>query len=400
MKNEKKFKGQLKNYMCWPLLLTILIALMNVPLYYFDKKAGFCVSVFAVSYFIIVLVIYMMNRSGIRSEVINFATQYGTVQKKLLDEFQIPYALLDYNSKILWMNREFSEVTEKDKRYHKSITTIFPSITREILDKEESSSSFQVEWKERVYHARVDRLYFDDENAEGGDMLELEAKDQYLMALYLFDETELHHYIQENQELQLVSALIYIDNYEEALDSIEEVKRSLLVALIDRKVSKYFSEKDSIIKKLEKDKYFVVFRHKYLDQLIKDKFSILEEVKTIKVGNEMAVTLSIGIGISTSSYSQKYEYSRMAIDLALGRGGDQVVVKEGEKISYFGGKSRQVEKMTRVKARVKAHALREIFESREQIFIMGHSISDMDAFGAAIGMYCAAQVMGKKANIV
>ncbi|MCI9081216.1 MAG: DHH family phosphoesterase [Lachnospiraceae bacterium] len=400
MKNEKKFKGQLKNYMCWPLLLTILIALMNVPLYYFDKKAGFCVSIFAVSYFIIVLVIYMMNRSGIRSEVINFATQYGTVQKKLLDEFQIPYALLDYNSKILWMNREFSEVTEKDKRYHKSITTIFPSITREILDKEESSSSFQVEWKERVYHARVDRLYFDDENAEGGDMLELEAKDQYLMALYLFDETELHHYIQENQELQLVSALIYIDNYEEALDSIEEVKRSLLVALIDRKVSKYFSEKDSIIKKLEKDKYFVVFRHKYLDQLIKDKFSILEEVKTIKVGNEMAVTLSIGIGISTSSYSQKYEYSRMAIDLALGRGGDQVVVKEGEKISYFGGKSRQVEKMTRVKARVKAHALREIFESREQIFIMGHSISDMDAFGAAIGMYCAAQVMGKKAYIV
>ena len=143
MKNEKKFKGQLKNYMCWPLLLTILIALMNVPLYYFDKKAGFCVSIFAVSYFIIVLVIYMMNRSGIRSEVINFATQYGTVQKKLLDEFQIPYALLDYNSKILWMNREFSEVTEKDKRYHKSITTIFPSITREILDKEESSSSFQ-----------------------------------------------------------------------------------------------------------------------------------------------------------------------------------------------------------------------------------------------------------------
>ncbi len=399
MKKEKKFKGPLKNYMYWPLLLTILIVLMNVPLYYFDKKAGICVTAFAGCYFITVLAIYMLNRSGIRSEVINFATQYGTVQKKLLDEFQIPYALLDYNSKILWMNREFSEVTEKDKRYHKSITTIFPSITREILDKEETSSNFQVEWKERVYHARVDRIYFDEENAEG-DMLELDAKNQYLMALYLFDETELHHYIQENQELQLVSALIYIDNYEEALDSIEEVKRSLLVALIDRKVSKYFSEKDSIIKKLEKDKYFVVFRHKYLDQLIKDKFSILEEVKTIKVGNEMAVTLSIGVGISTVSYSQKYEYSRMAIDLALGRGGDQVVVKEGEKISYFGGKSRQVEKMTRVKARVKAHALREIFESREQIFIMGHSISDMDAFGAAIGMYCAAQVMGKKAYIV
>jgi len=399
MKKEMRFKGQLKNYMYWPLLLTILIVILNIPMYYFDKWAGICVSIFAVCYFIIVLIICLLNRSGIRNEVISFATQFGTVQKKLLDEFQIPYALLDDNCKILWMNQEFSEITEKDRKYHKSITSIFPSITREILDKEETGSSFQVKWKERIYRAKVDRLYFDEENAEGG-ILDLDSKEQYLMALYLFDETELHHYIQENQELQLVSALIYIDNYEEALDSIEEVKRSLLIALIDRKVSKYFSEKDSIIKKLEKDKYFVVFRHKYLDQLIKDKFSILEEVKTIKVGNEMAVTLSIGIGISTASYSQKYEYSRMAIDLALGRGGDQVVVKEGEKISYFGGKTRQVEKMTRVKARVKAHALREIFESREQIFIMGHSISDMDSFGAAIGMYCAAQVMGKKAYIV
>ena len=114
----------------------------------------------------------------------------------------------------------------------------------------------------------------------------------------------------------------------------------------------------------------------------------------------MAVTLSIGMGISGSTYNQKYEHSRMAIDLALGRGGDQVVIKDGEKVSYFGGKSRQVEKMTRVKARVKAHALREIFETREEVFIMGHSISDMDAFGSAIGIFCMAQVMGKKAHIV
>ena len=137
-----------------------------------------------------------------------------------------------------------------------------------------------------------------------------------------------------------------------------------------------------------------------MEDLIKDKFSILEAVKTIKVGNEMAVTLSIGVGVSNTNYNQKYEFSRMAIDLALGRGGDQVVIKEGENITYFGGKTRQVEKMTRVKARVKAHALRELFASREQVFIMGHSISDMDAFGAAIGIYCAAQVMGKESHIV
>ena len=384
--------------MFWPLMLTILIVLMNVPLYFFDQKAGICVSVFAAVYFVVMLGIFMANKSAVRNEVISFATQYGMVQKKLLNEFEIPYALLDYNSKILWMNEAFSKITEKDKDYHKSIVTIFPSVTRELLDKEEHNDHIHVTWKGRVYRVSVGRINFRDETE--GRKEEGQEGSQHLTALYLFDETELRQSIQEIKDQQMVSMLIYIDNYEEALDSVEEVKRSLLVALVDRKVSKYFSERDSIIKKIEKDKYFVAFKQKYLDELIEDKFSILEDVKTVKVGNEMAVTLSIGVGVSGNSYTQKYEYSRMAIDLALGRGGDQVVVKEGEKISYFGGKSRQVEKMTRVKARVKAHALREIIESREEVFIMGHSISDMDAFGAAVGIFCAAQVLGKKAHIV
>lgn len=398
MKRKIRLKGQLKTYMYWPLIMTALIVLMNIPVYYVNRKAGICVSIFTIVYFLVILAAYFVNKPAMLNEIINFATQYATVQKHLLNEFEIPYALLDYNSKILWTNEAFTEATGKDKKYHKSITTIFPSITRELLEKEDRNN-VQVEFEEKVYRVTMKRIYFDEVTEDSG-VIELENNDQYLTALYLFDETELHRYIQENQEQQLVSALVYIDNYEEALESIEEVKRSLLVALVDRKVSKYFSERDGIVKKMEKDKYFVVFKHKYLEKFIEDKFSILEEVKTIKVGNEMAVTLSIGVGVNASNYSQKYEYSRMAIDLALGRGGDQVVVKDGEKISYFGGKSRQMEKMTRVKARVKAHALREIMESKEQVMIMGHKISDPDAFGAAIGVYCAAQVLGKKAYIV
>ncbi|MBR5126901.1 MAG: DHH family phosphoesterase, partial [Roseburia sp.] len=168
----------------------------------------------------------------------------------------------------------------------------------------------------------------------------------------------------------------------------------------DRKVNKYFSEIDALVRKIEKDKYFVVFRYKYLEQLKADKFSLIEDVKTVKVGNEMAVTLSIGLGAEGTGYNQNYEYARMSIDLALGRGGDQVVLKEGEEVSYYGGKTQQVEKNTRVKARVKAHALREIIESREHVVIMGHNISDVDSLGAAIGVYCAARELGKKAQIV
>ena len=357
MKSKIKLKGRLRSYMYWPLLLTILLAIMNVPIYFLNVMLGALFSGFVVLYFVIVLIAYMSNKPALLNELINFATQYGTVQKKLLDEFELPYALLDYNGKLLWVNKQFVELTGKDKDYHKSITSIFPALTREVLQKNQGTFQVELTDQNRYLRASMDKIYFDavtDNNA----VISVEQSNQFLTVLYLFDETRLHRYMVENREQKMVCGLVYIDNYEEALASIEEVKRSLLVALVDRKVNKYFTERDSLVKKLEKDKYFVVFRQKYLNDLLTDKFSIMEDVKTIRVGNEMAVTLSIGIGNGGANYNQNYEYSRMAIDLALGRGGDQAVVKEGEKISYYGGKTRQVEKMTRVKARVKAHALR------------------------------------------
>lgn len=214
-------------------------------------------------------------------------------------------------------------------------------------------------------------------------------KGNYLIALYLFDNTELNYYIRQNQEQKMVAGLIYLDNYDEVLESVEEVRRSLLLALIDRKISKYVANLDGITKKLEKDKYFVVLKYKSLEELEANRFSLLEEVKTVNIGNEMKVTLSIGIGVNGSTYAQNYEFSRIAIELALGRGGDQAVVKDNDKISYYGGKSQQMEKSTRVKARVKAHALREFIGSHEDVVIMGHKITDIDSFGAAVGVWRA-----------
>ena len=221
-----------------------------------------------------------------------------------------------------------------------------------------------------------------------------------MIALYLFDKTEINYYIRENQEQRLVTGLIYIDNYEEALESIEEGRRALLVALIERKINKYMANMDGIVKKLEKDKYFVIFQQRKLQELEKNRFSLLEEVKTVNIGNEMKVTLSIGIGLNGSSYLQNYEFARVAMELALGRGGDQAVVKENEQISYYGGKSQQVEKSTRVKARVKAQALREFIGSKENVVVMGHKNTDIDSFGASVGIYRAAKLMDKKAHIV
>ena len=399
MKNHISYKGQLKIYMGWPIYLSILLILMQIPIYLWDKRAGYALTAYTVVYLVTVIIIYYSSKPRMANEIISFATQYAAVQKRLLNEFEIPYALLDYSGKLLWSNEQFSELTGVDKNYHKSITTLFPTITREFLQKTEENQNVRIEKEDKIFRLSVNRIYF-DAIAEDSKLVEMEGSDEFLTAIYLFDETMLEHYKTDNIEQEQVSALVYIDNYDEALESVEDVKRSLLIALVDRKVNKYFGNIDGLVRKIEKDKYFVVFKRKYLDTLKEDKFSILEDIKSVKVGNEMSVTLSIGVGICGDSYIENYEYSRNAIDLALGRGGDQVVLKEGDEITYYGGKAKQVERNTRVKARVKAHALREIMETRENVIIMGHSLTDVDSLGAAIGVYCAAKVLGKKAQIV
>ena len=398
-KTNIKLKGKLRRYLNWPLYLTIVLILMDVAMYAQDIQMGAEFSGFIVLYVIIVLISNRRNRPLLINELVNFATQYGTVQKQLLNDFEIPYALLDYNSRFLWMNEKFTEITGKDKNYHKSVTTVFPSLTKDILQKSEAVGSINVMLDDRNYRISMKRIYFDSVTKDSA-IVAINDTDEYLTAIYLFDETELNRYIRENEEQKLVAGLIYIDNYEEALDSIEDVKRSLLIALVDRKVNKYFTEIDALVRKIEKDKYFVVFEQKYLDKIKENKFSILDEIKTINLGNSMHMTLSISFGINGNTYQENYEAACAGMDLALGRGGDQAVIKDGEDISYYGGNCEVMERTTRVKARVKAHALKELLESKEKVVIMAHKIPDPDAIGAAVGLYRLGLSLGRKAHIV
>ncbi len=399
MNQKIKFKGRLGVFFNWPFIITIILALLNVGVYVYDIQSGVFVSIFIVIFATSTGIVYTLNQQYLVQEMVGFATQYSTVQKKLLNEFEIPYVLLDSSGKILWSNERFREMTRIDKKYHKSITSLFPSVTKEFLLKNVKFTEIEVEHDEKDYRVSIHRIFFDTMMEERINF-DVTPENEYMTALYFFEETELNEYKLANIEQKLVAALVYIDNYDEALASIEDVKRSLLTALIDRKVNQYFSNVDALVRKIEKDKYFIVFKYKYLHQLEEDKFSILEDVKTVKVGNEMAVTLSVGVGIKGDSYNDNYSYARSAIDLALGRGGDQAVVKIKGLVHYYGGKTEQIERNTRVKARVKALALREIMEGRDNVVVMGHSISDVDSIGAGIGIYCAAKVLGKKAQIV
>ena len=397
MDGKIRIKGQLKFYMQWPLILTILLVIMDILVFTVNRRAGALVSIFIAAYILIVVFLYFHSRAVIMNELISFATQYGQVQKTLLKEFIVPYALLDYNGKILWMNDAFAVLSGKSRRYRKSVTNLFPELTKDKLPREnEAEATFQYE--EKDYRAVMRPISIRRLLEESG-LVETEGQND-LTALYLFDETELNRYIRQKEDEKLVTGLLYLDNYEEALNSVEEVRRSLLVALIERKLNKYFGEVDGLIKKLEKDKFILVMRQRSLEELKKKRFNILEDVKTVNIGNDMAVTISIGIGINAPSYSQNYEYARIAIDLALGRGGDQVVIKDRDQMTYFGGKSQQMGKSTRVKARVKAHALREFMVSKDKVVVMGHKIPDVDSIGAGIGIYRAAKSLNKKTHIV
>ncbi len=398
MNEEKALKHKLYTLIVLPIVLALLLLFVCVTSFGIDSREGVIGIVIIALYLLLVVISYFRLKPLINSTLINYSLEQGKIQKELLKDLAVPYLLLDENGKIMWANHKFYETigVSENKRFRKSIDSYFPEITPEILQSS-GETSMDIEYGEKCYNLMIKRTdlsnVFEEETEE-------EKGDDIVVAMYLFDVTELKHYMQENADQKLVAGLVYIDNYDEVMDSLEEVKHSVLTALVDRKINMYLANIDAITKKLENDKYLFVFRQKFMQTLKDDKFSLLDDAKNINVGNEIRITLSMGIGAGSDSFNESYENARVAIGLALGRGGDQVAVKYGEQVSYFGGKSAGTEKTTRVKARVKAHAFEELLENKEKVIIMGHKRPDADAFGSAVGIYRLAVTLGKKAYIV
>lgn len=398
MRNDMEVKGRLKWYLRWPIILNIIVGIMTLGVVLIDHKAGGLMGVFFLVHLIFSIVVSFYSKPAITEELINFGLQYGQIQKKLLHELEIPYGVLDSSGKMMWENDALTKLVG-NVTVHRNIQSIFPSVNlKKILEMEEKCC-VEVTHEDRIYRAEFCRMHVED-FSEHNDMVVFDHPENVLIAMFMFDETDIRRYIRENQEQKLVAGIIFIDNFEEAMSSTEEVRRSLLAALIERKITKYMQSYDAIITKVEKDRYTFVINHKHMSAIQSSRFSILDEVREINIGNEMSVTLCIGVGMNAISYGQSYTWAQNAIDLALGRGGDQAVVKAGDKISYYGGKTKQVEKGTRVKARVKAHALKQIIMGKDQVVIMGHKIGDVDSFGSAIGVYRAAKTLNKPAHIV
>ena len=398
MKDHVRIRGEIAEYLNWPFILALFMVAANIAVALVDHAAGAAMGGFTLAEIVIAVWLWFGKRKHLMDGLVDFSARYSAAQVQLLDGMAVPYGIVDTDGRILWMNREFAGIIGTD-RTRNPLSGYFPELTPNFFDRIKADTRIHSQYKDRFYEIDLRPVSMDQDAADSIGS-ENSAADERLTAVFLIDETQALIYEKEIDNQKMVAGLIYLDNYDEALESIETVRRSLLEALIDRKIMKSISAMNGVVRKLEKDKYFFVIEQRYTEILRKNRFSLLEDVKTVNIGNEMAVTLSIGIGMHGSTYMQNYEYARAAIDMALGRGGDQAVVKDGDEIRFYGGKSQQVEKTTRVKARVKAHALRELMDTKDKILIMGHHLGDIDCFGASVGIWRIATTFNKKARIV
>ena len=399
MTSGRRLRSKMKYVILVPILLAILLLGFCIMFFGLESRETLVAAAVLGVYILVVIFAYVRLMPIVSATIVDYSLEQGKVQKELLHGLAVPYALLDTDGKILWANAMFYrtiEVSEK-KLLRQRVDMDLPDITPEVLDEIEGEFRMDVVCEDRRYNAVIRRV--DLSTAFEEDRTERRG-DDVVVVLYLFDVTNERRLEQETYDQKMIAGLIYIDNYDEVMNSLEEVKHSLLTALVDRKINMYLTNLDAVVRRLENDKYLFVFRQKYMDTLQEDRFSLLDDVKSLNVGNEIPVTLSVGIGTAKESFIEAFENAKVAIGLSLGRGGDQVAVKDGEQVTYFGGKSTGTEKQTRVKARVKAQAFEELLENKEKVIIMAHKRPDADAFGSAIGIWRLVTTLGKKAFVV
>ena len=319
----------------------------------------------------------------------SLSSDIDSVTKHAILNLPIPLVIVEFDGSISWYNPKFSEMVDTRDLLESHIEDLIAGFKLDNILQEKKDMVIEVTIKDRHYKVLYNIV-----------KIASDYEPRYIIMLYWIDSTHFHNLKVKYNEEKPNIALVQVDNYDDVLHSMEESKRPLVIAELDRRISLWASRMNASLKRFQKDKYIVVFENKFLERLESKRFAILDEIREIQVGNEIPITLSIGVGVNGKSPVQLEEYARAGLDLALGRGGDQAVVKKIDSLEFYGGKTKAVEKRNKVKARVIAHALRQLIDQSDKVVIMGHRYADMDSFGAAIGVYRAAKNRGKDAFIV
>lgn len=299
----------------------------------------------------------------------------------------MPLAVLDLTGNIVWHNEIFADMTGGN-HYEQHISDIVPEIEiLKILEKRQDID-FNIEYDSRVYQVT-------------GNVVEFNENDNktYSLVLYFTDRTREEDYVKKYNDNRVLNCIVLVDNYEEITKGLSQQAISSVSSDIDQIISNWVSENDGTYRKLEKDRYYILLANKNVTDIIENKFYILKNIKEIENENSMQPTLSIGIG-DGETIQKSEEYAKTALDMALGRGGDQAVIKNDENFKFFGGNSESMGRNTKVRSRVVAHALRELIDRAPVVFVTGHKNADADSLGAAVAVCKMASLYGKRAYII
>lgn len=326
------------------------------------------------------------------AQFIDIITQENdAVSVNAMSSLPIPMIVSHIDGSVRWYNECFSALFDNKDLFGVMIESIIPDIRWGAVLKDANNIDREIRLNDKQY--RVTGRMIKD-RAET-----VSEEDRYSVYMYLIDKTA------ENEILTLYNnektdiAVINIDNYDEVLQRVNDNEQQLVTSKIRGLISAWANEANAVVKKIDRDRYFVFFEHKYLDGYIKRKFDILDKVREVGEAVNQPVSISIGIGVG-SSLSENETAARNALDLALGRGGDQVSIKDDTQYKFFGGKTREYEKGTRVKTRATAFALKDFIKSSDKVIFMGHAGADYDCFGAAMGLQRAVRSLNSTPYIV
>jgi len=316
--------------------------------------------------------------------------EFDSATKHAIFNMPIPLTMVEVDGAISWYNTKFLDMMEEKDILNKKIEDLIPSFNIDEILKEESGAPIEVNFKDKNY-----KVYYNVV-----DTRKTTSSNDMIVMLYWIDNTNFSMLKGKYNDEKMVVCLAQVDNYDEVKSETDEINRPIVFAEIDKRINEFAAKINGIVRKYENDKYLIIFENKYLAVLESIKFDMLDNIREINLGNRIPVTLSMGVGVNGKTPSQIYEFSKAAIDIALGRGGDQAVVKKIDKLSFYGGKTKAVEKRNKVKSRVISHALRQLIDQSEKVFIMGHKVADMDSFGASIGILSAVRSRNKKGYII
>lgn len=377
------------------LYIVMAILLVNAVLNYVYNTIGNAIFALVLFFMISGIALYVNRvlKRSIRERVLSNAVELGNEYQQYMNQWEYPYALFSSNLRLVWYNEAFRKLVKYEDCIGKTIEELQIDWGSEKPDWDPLSK--MIEMDGHFFKAVMSQVRLRD---QGSEQLDLKSYTE-VYSLSLQDVTREVLLEKENLDQQTVIALIYVDNYDQIFNSMEENRRPLLEAMLFRRLSDFSTEIGGILTKLERDRFYVVFPHKNLEKLYENQFKVLEEVKKLSIGNKFPATLSIGVG-EDKELAMARKFARSSVDLAMGRGGDQAVVKNKDTQRFFGGMTTTTENNTRVRARLIGYALKELISACDRVLIMGHANPDLDSFGAALGMYRAAFELKKPVHIV